>query len=246
MNKLRWIYKGIRLKLRLIRDFTINRIYISKKNEKNLIEEFHNLYYHGRNFNKGLIKTTWMGVETHKLPLDAWIYQEILFEIKPDVIIETGTYKGGSALYFASICDSIGKGKILTIEDGTNVIPKSHNMPIHKRIKYFRGSSISKEIINKIKKEIKKEDIILVVLDSNHRREHVLKELEVYNKFVTKGSYIIIEDTNTDGNPVKTYFGDGAMKGVFDFLEKNKDFEIDKSKEKFLLTFNPNGYLRRK
>ena len=165
---------------------------------------------------------------------------EIIFEIKPDVIIECGTAKGGSALFLASMCDLVKNGKVITID-----IKNIKGLPQHRRIKYLIGSSTSKEIIEKIKSLIRKNDKVMVVLDSNHTKPHVLNELRLYNKLVTKGNYLIVEDTQLNGHPVMTQFGPGPMEAVESFLKGNKDFIVDKTKEKFYMTWNPNGYLKK-
>lgn len=103
----------------------------------------------------------------------------------------------GSALYLASICDLIGQGKVITID-----IEEREGKPNHKRITYIIGSSISEETVEKVKKLIKEGEKVLVILDSDHRKEHVLKELRIYSEFVTKDSYIIVKDTNINKNPV--------------------------------------------
>ena len=86
----------------------------------------------------------------------------------------------------------------------------------------------------------------MVVLDSDHDKKHVLKELNLYNEMVSEGCYLIVEDTNLNGHPVYKNFGPGPMESIFEFMKDNKDFEIDKKREKFLITTNPNGYLRRR
>jgi len=86
---------------------------------------------------------------------------------------------------------------------------------------------------------------VMVILDSNHDKDHVLNELRSYNRFVTKGSYLIVEDTDFNGHPVLPDYGPGPMEAVKAFLSENKDFEVDKSREKFFLTFNPRGYLKK-
>jgi len=169
-----------------------------------------------------------------------WIYREIIFEVKPDIIIECGTLNGGSALFLASICDLINNGKVITID-----INSPGNKPSHSRIEYLLGSSTSSEIIEKIKSRIKKEDKIMVILDSDHTKKYVLNELNIYSKLVSKGSYLIVEDTNINGNPVFPKFGDGSKEAVQEFLLLDKNFIIDRTKEKFYLTFNPTGYLKR-
>ena len=169
-----------------------------------------------------------------------WIYQEIFYEQKPDIIIECGTSYGGSALFLAKMCDIVENGRILTID-----IIEEEERPEHNRIKYFKGSTTSNEIVEQVKKEIRKGDKVIALLDSDHRKTHVLNELRIYSNLVTKGSYLIVEDSNMNGHPVTPSSGPGPMEAVFEFLKENNDFEIDKSKEKFFMTFNPNGYLRK-
>jgi cephalosporin hydroxylase len=202
----------------------------------NVIDDFHKLYYNNRTWKN----TYWLGIPTQKCPLDLWIYQEIITKLKPDLIIETGTANGGSALYLASICDLIGKGKVLTID-----VSAKKNRPKHRRINYLLGSSTSNKILEEVKRRIRKEDVILVILDSDHRFDHVLEELNVYSGLVSKGSYLIVEDTNINGHPVQPNWGQGPMEAVTEFLKRNDDFMIDEDREKFLLTFNPKGCLRK-
>lgn len=160
------------------------------------------------------------------------MYQEIIFEAKPDIIIETGTYKGGTSLFLANICDLTGKGRVITVDI------EKHEVPKHDRITYLIGDSKSKEIEDKVKGLIRPNDVVMAILDSAHDRGHVLQEMRMYGKMVTEGSYLIVEDTNLKG-------GSQALHAVHDFLLENKDFVIDKSREKFLLTFNPEGWLRK-
>lgn len=138
------------------------------------------------------------------------------------------------------MCDLIKNGNIISID-----IIKNEKRPKHKRIKYLNGSSISDEIVNKVKNEVKKYNKVMVILDSDHHKEHVYKELKIYSEFVSKGCYLIVEDTNINGHPVFPDFGPGPMEAVMQFLKENKNFVIDKNREKFLLTFNPMGYLLR-
>lgn len=107
------------------------------------------------------------------------------------------------------------------------------------------GSSTSRQIIDDVESLIKDGDKVMVELDSDHSKEHVLKELRIYSQFVTKGSYIIVEDTDLNGHPIRSDFGLGPMEAVEAFLRENKDFAVDTSREKFLLTFSPKGYLMR-
>ena len=236
LNFLQLIKKEINALRYLIRQ----RVYISPKLEKDVVNQFHKLYYTSKNFDKTWGSTSWLGIPTQKCPLDAWIYQEIIFEIKPDVIIECGTKYGGSALFLASICDLLNQGEIITID-----IEDKKDKPQHKRIKYLLGSSTSEEIIKQVKELIGNKNKIMVILDSDHSKEHVLNELKIYSAFVTKESYIIVEDTNINGHPVAPDFGPGPMEAVRQFLKENQSFVIDRSTEKFYMTFNPDGYLKR-
>lgn len=233
------IIKLAKKEVKTLRDLFYQRIYISPKLEKDIIEQFHKLYYSSHVFGKTWDNTYWLGVLTSKCPLDLWIYQEIIFEMKPDVIIETGTAHGGSALFLASMCDLVNNGKVITIDIENRKVSK------HNRITYLIGSSTSKEIVETVENLIKNKDKVMVILDSDHNKTHVLNELKIYSKFVTKSSYLIVEDTNINGHPVIPDFGPGPMEAVEEFLKENKNFAIDKIKEKFLLTFNPKGYLRK-
>jgi cephalosporin hydroxylase len=223
---------------RRLQGFFNQTIFTSIKIKKNIIDHFHRLYYESGD--QTWKNTFWLGIQTEKCPLDLWIYQEIIFEIRPDVIIESGTYNGGSALFLASLCDLMGKGQMISID-----IERKENRPKHDRIIYLLGSSTSKEITEAIQNFIRNNDQVLVILDSDHNKDHVLRELEIYSQFVTKGSYIIVEDTNINGHPVDPEFGPGPREAVEEFLEKNNNFIIDGSREKFYLTFDPGGYLKR-
>ena len=206
---------------------------------KNIEEEFHAKYY----YSKVWADTYFLGKKVFKCPNDLWIYQEILWETKPDVIIECGTFHGGSALYYSKLFDIMNSnGRIITID--VDAMP---DMPVHERITYLYGSSISAEILDKVKELIQGKEKIMVILDSDHSKDHVLKELELYHGFVTKGCYLVVEDSNINGHPVYSGFGQGPgpMEAIDEFLPKHPEFEIDKSKEKFMMSFNPNGYLKR-
>jgi cephalosporin hydroxylase len=202
------------------------------------IDLFHIHYYKNNVWAEG--NTTWLGVPTLKCPLDLWILQEILYETRPDWIIECGTNQGGSSLFLASVCDLMDHGKVITIDIADYNIQKTHP-----RIRYLIGSSTSDEIIKEVKRTITKEDSVMVILDSDHSKNHVLKELEMYHSFVTKGNYLIVEDTNINGHPVLPEFGDGPMEALEEFLSTNDEFIIDQSREKFFLTFNPKGFLKK-
>jgi cephalosporin hydroxylase len=230
----------LKKEIKTLRNLLYNKIYINPKLKEDIVTRFHKLYHDSHMFGGTWSNTFWMGVPISKCPMDLWIYQEIIFKLKPDVIIECGTAEGGSALFLASMCDLVNHGKVISID-----IKAVKNRPTHKRIKYLLGSSTSQEIAEKVKDLIKTDEKIMVILDSDHTKQHVLNELNIYNKIVTKGSYLIVEDTNIN-NPVKIKdFDSSPMEAVEEFLKENKDYVIDKEKEKFYMTFNPNGYLKK-
>lgn len=217
-----------------------NRLYVSPKLEKKIAEQFHRLYYDSNNFGKSFFNTYWLGVPTLKCPFDLWIYQEIIHELKPDLVVETGTARGGSALFMASMLDLIGNGEILSID-----IVKNDKRPEHRRIRYLLGSSTAPDIIDAVKKAAVEKKTVMVILDSDHSKKHVLNELRAYHAIVTKDSYLIVEDTNVNGHPVFPEHGPGPMEALQEFLMDNKHFVTDTKREKFYLTFNPKGFLKK-
>jgi cephalosporin hydroxylase len=200
-------------------------------------EAFHRLYYESHVWKD----THWLGVPTQKLPLDLWIYQEILHETRPDLVIETGTARGGSALFLASILDLLGAGEIVTID----VLP-AEGRPSHERITYLTGSSTSEAVLDEVRELAAGREHVTVILDSDHARDHVLEELRQYGPLVSRGCYLVVEDTNVNRNPVRPDHGPGPMEAVEEFLQETDDFTVDRGREKFLMTFNPKGYLRRR
>ena len=212
--------------------------------ERTLVERFSDLYYSKLDGGRGLhtIVLSWMGYELLKCPLDLWIYQELIVRERPDLIIEVGTYKGGSALYLAHICDAVGTGSVVTIDIDAGY---AAIRPQHERIRYVVGSSLDEEVFSSVSAMAKEKSNVMVILDGDHHCDHVLKELELYESLVRPGGYMIVEDTNINGHPTYPEFGPGPWEAVSVFLEGNAAFKADRSCERFLLTMNPRGYLRR-
>ena len=203
-------------------------------------------YYHDKQTWDSL---TWMGVKIWKYPTDLWMYQEIVFELQPDLIIETGTAFGGSALYLAHLCDILEQGHVLTID-----IEEKEGRPQHQRITYIKGSSINLsswespelEKATALLKKVERSDLkTLTILDSDHSAMHVRRELELY---APRSDYMIVEDTNLNGHPIRPKFGPGAHEAVEAFLHSDLAgvWERDPLRERLILTSNPGGYLRRK
>jgi cephalosporin hydroxylase len=203
-----------------------------------VIDAFHQLYF--KHFRSTWMDTWWMGTRVFKNPMDLIIYQEIITELKPDLIIETGTCLGGSALYLSHICDLIGHGHVVTVD-----VDPPDGKPLHQRLTYLQGSSVSPELVQKVRSLIKPGHKVLVILDSDHKQPHVARELAIYSDLVTPESYLIVEDTNINGHPVDQKYGPGPYEAVEDFLKTDKRYIVDSKKEKFLFTFNPRGYLKR-
>lgn len=198
----------------------------------------------------------WLGRPIIQYPQDIISMQEIIWKVKPDLIIETGIARGGSLIFSASILELIGHGRVL----GIDIDIRPHNKKaiqkhsMFKRISMLEGSSIDEEIVKDVFRLAKKNKKILLFLDSNHTHEHVLKELNLYSPLVKKGSYIIVFDTIIDDAPknfykieIKRPWGktNNPKTAVHEFLKKNKRFVIDYEMEKkLLLTSAPDGFLK--
>jgi len=223
-----------------LKDAIFRRIVASAWYKKLITDQFHKMYYLGDETHPTWKSTTWLGVRALKCPFDLWIYQEIIHDVRPDIIIETGTYHGGTALYLASICDLQNQGRVVTIDN--HIYP---DRPNHPRIHYLTGSSTDPEVVQALKEIVSPQDRAIVILDSDHHKQHVLTELNLYQEFVSIGSYLIVEDTNLGGHPVWPDFKPGPVEAIKEFLAHHQDFGMDKSCERQLLTFNPKGYLKR-
>lgn len=234
------IYKEAKRGVRNVRKFFDRRAYTNPKLEKSIVKRFHKLYYNAASIGKTWKNTRWLGVYTQKCPLDLWIYQETIFDTRPDIIIECGTAEGGTTLYLASMCDLAGGGRIVSVDIDTK--PKR---PEHPRITYIGGSSIAPDVVALVKKHIRDKDRVMVILDSDHSKGHVIQELGIYGDLVSKGCYLIVEDSNVNGHPVLPDHGPGPMEAIDEFLKKDNRFVIDSEKEKFYMTFNPMGYLKK-
>src|SRR6187551_3586121 len=146
---------------------------------------------------------SWMGRPIIQYPQDMIAMQEIIWDIKPDLIIETGIAHGGSLIYYASLLELIGKGEVL----GIDIDIREHNKaaiekhPMYKRIKMIQGSSIDPDVVEQVKQYATDKETIMVVLDSNHTHEHVLAELRMYSPLVSLNSYIIVYDTIVEKLP---------------------------------------------
>ncbi len=185
--------------------------------------------------------TSWLGTKVRKCPTDLWTYQEILSELRPDLLVETGTKYGGSARFFASVMDLLDHGEVVTVD-----IVGNERRPAHPRVTYLTGSSTDPAILDEVARRAGGKATVLVCLDSDHSAEHVAAELRAYARFVTPGSYLVVEDTNVNGHPVSPGWGPGPMEALDAWLPEAPEFEIDPTRERYLLTYQPRGWLRRR
>lgn len=197
---------------------------------------------------------TWCGRPIIQLPDDMMTLQEIVWEVQPDLIVETGIAHGGSLIYYASMLEIIGGDRFalgidIDIREHNRVAIEQH--PMFKRIKMIQGSSVDQEVMRKVYEIASGKKRVMVALDSNHSHGHVLEELELYSPLVKKGSYVIVFDTIVEDMP-EDFFpdrpwgkGNNPKTAVWKFLETNDRFVIDKDVEnKLLFTVAPDGYLK--
>jgi len=208
---------------------------IGRRLDRAAIARAHDVFY----ASNAWTQATWLGSQALKNPLDLWVYQEIMAETRPDVVIETGTYRGGSAHFLASVCDLLGSGEVVSID----IEQQRDDYPQHPRITYIGGrSSTDPEVLDEIREQVAGRRT-MIVLDSDHSQAHVDAELEAYAPFVPVGCYLIVEDSNI--GQIRPDLMPGPLQSIERFLATRSDFAIDDEREKFLLTFNPSGYLKR-
>lgn len=209
--------------------------------ERSVATAFFRQYYA-----RGIHRTTsWYGVPIQQTPTDMWMIQQIIVELKPDFLIETGTFKGGSALYYASVLQGLGAPTKIVTVDIEGQLDKALEYPVFRdRVIPIIGDSVGPDTVRRIA-DIVQGQPALVLLDSLHRKDHVLRELELYADFVPVGGYMIVFDTDLNGHPVRPDYGPGPMEAVEAFLKTDSRFVSDVSRERFMLTMCPKGYLKR-
>jgi cephalosporin hydroxylase len=219
----------------LRRAVTAARFRVDRRLDRAAVARAHDVLYGS----DAWTKATWLGAQALKNPLDLWVYQEIMVETRPELVVETGTYRGGSASFLASICDLLGEGEVVSID----VEAVRDDYPDHARVTYLGGrSSTDPDVVAETRARAEGKRT-LVVLDSDHSQAHVEAELAAYAPLVPVGGYVIVEDSNI--GRIRKDLMPGPLEAIEAFLSKTDDFEIDREREKFLITFNPSGYLRR-
>jgi len=244
-----------------IKKFEVEReVRIKEYQENNRLKNSANNFMKESTIPQYSYNFSWLGRPIIQYPQDMIAMQEIIWEVKPDMIIETGIAHGGSLIFSASMlmlleaCGEIDNGQVL----GIDIDIREHNKkaieahPMSKKITMFEGSSIDSEMINRVHEFAKQGKKILVCLDSNHTHEHVLAELRAYASLTSVGSYCVVFDTIIEDMPNDSFpnrpwgVGDNPKTAVWEYLKDNDDFIIDKDIEnKILITVAPDGYLKR-
>lgn len=198
---------------------------------------------------------SWLGRPMIQLPMDAMAMQELIWAVKPDLIVETGVAHGGSVVLSASMLQLLGKGSVV----GIDIEIRAHNRkaieshPMAGRIRLIEGSSVAADVVAQVHQLAKQASTVLVILDSNHTHDHVLAELQAYGPLVTVGSYCVVFDTFVEDLPADYVWadrpwgkGNNPKTAVHAWLEGRSDFVIDRSVEdRLLITSAPDGFLRR-
>ncbi len=228
--------------------------YVLKKKDKN-IEELEKGGLEWAKIcskNKMSYEIEWLGVPIIQTVEDVILLQELIFRVRPDIIIELGIAHGGGMIFEASLLELLSKGKVV----GVDIEIRKHNRevieahPLAKRITMIEGSSIDDKTVAKVSKKIPKGAKTIVCLDSTHSKQHVLKELELYQRFVHRGGYLVVFDTIASdlakaGIAPDSFINNGPMEAIKEFLKKNKKFRIDKTFNKLHSSHCQNGFLKR-
>jgi cephalosporin hydroxylase len=218
--------------------YRLNPVFVAAK------RYYHLWYYNSRVWEQ----TSWMGVQTYKFPTDMWSYQEILVSLQPSLIIEFGTWHGGSALFFASVMRQIGRPFLVVTVDiaDSGISEKTKSDP---NIRVLTMSSASEEARHAIK-SLRRDypGPAFAILDSDHSKDHVLAEMMNLRNVLVAGDYMVVEDSNINGHPVFRKFGPGPYEAIQEYFRRfPNDYEHDLAREqKFGVTAAPLGFLRRR
>ncbi|MGB6549472.1 MAG: CmcI family methyltransferase [Xanthobacteraceae bacterium] len=196
---------------------------------------------------------TWLGLPVIQMPQDIVLTQEIIWECKPDVIIETGIAWGGSVVLYASILQLIGKGKAVAVDLNLmdHVTAQIMAYPFSNRIHLYKGSSTDSDVVTQVKSHIEPGQSVMVLLDSNHTHDHVLQELKLYAPLITKGQFLVVSDTVVDHIPPQDHRprpwgpGNNPKTALVTYLKSTDRFMVDEYlNSKLALSYSPEGYCR--
>jgi len=192
-------------------------------------------------YQSGLIcQMSWLGTPIWKTPCDLWIYQEMLHDVRPAAVIECGTSSGGTSAWLAAVLGMIGDGRVLTIDIAPQPV-----YPQHPALTYHFGNTTSPERLVAVQEWLGGCSPVMAILDSDHKADHVLRELDLYGPLITPGSYLIVEDTHIN-HPWKVPGIDrGPAEALADWLPQHPEFAPDLARERFGMTLCRGGFLRR-
>jgi cephalosporin hydroxylase len=207
-----------------------------------VVNEFHRRWYES---NYTWKRNRFLGYTIKQLPFDIWLYQELIHELRPSFIVQTGVSEGGSVLFFAHVLDMIGAPSSARVVGVDIKLTDSARTLSHPRLHLIESSSVTPECLERVRGLIEP-GVGLVSLDSDHSCAHVAKELELYSSLLTRGSYLVVEDTNVNGHPVSRSFGPGPFEATRAFLARHEEFEADDARwQRNLISFHHHGWLRK-
>lgn len=213
--------------------------------DQETIDRFHLLWYEDRQRSTWR-NTSWLGVPAQQCPCDLWVYQELINRVQPDAVVEVGVKRGGTTLYFAHVFDALygndlTRGRVVGVDIALKADPQVQE---HRRISLIEGDSTAATTFDSVRASAGSNPIVL--LDSNHERDHVLAELRLYSELIAPGGYLIVNDTNIAGHPALPWKEAGPFEAVELFLTEDGRFVVDEECEKHMLTQSPRGFLRRR
>jgi len=216
---------------------------VDDASDDEIIRRFAEIWWADRNT---FFTNTFLGVPALQHPFDAWITQEIIVEVAPQVIVEAGSFGGGSAMLWAMIQQQVvPDGRVIAIDLDDNM-DQARQIPLfNERVTFVHGSSTDPAVVEHVHQLVAGQRA-LVILDSAHTKEHVTAEIDAYAPLVEPGSYLIVQDTFVNGHPLEREWGPGPFEAVTNFLATDGRFEVDRTRERMKFTFNPNGFLRRR
>ena len=232
------------------------RNYVKTKKNKNKkqLKDAADIWIKASIENKIPYEIDWMGIPIIQTPEDMILMQELIYKVKPDIIVDIGIAHGGSSIYYSSLLELIKpESKVIGVdidirEHNLNIIKKH---PMYDKITLIEGDSINRKIFDEVSNHISNDSKVIVCLDSNHTKHHVLSELNLYSNIVSSGGYIVVFDTiastiGRDEYSTKLYNGNGPKEAIDEFLKENNDFEIDKRFNKLYTSNSQDGYIRKK
>ena len=189
----------------------------------------------------------WMGITANRNPLDAWVYQQIIWENRPEIIIELGAYQGGTTLFLADMLDLVSRrnpscqGEVIAVD----INEECFQVGFYPRVNFIRGDTADENVFARVKGLCVGKKVMLIH-DASHVKDDVLRDMEIWSSIVSPGQYLVVEDGIVDLiDGVWGHFDAGPMSAVSEFLERHPEFELDTGKEFFTLTHNPIGFLKR-